>query len=146
MGDHGRLEEKRDDLSDFQKIICAIVGGEPGVFVFTDPVRAFRRLAQSMRSERHRGGCLMDNRKPLPITEAERNESKRFQNSQTGLVDDRVASGMLGVAPGTMRKWRVIGSGPKYVKFRGAVRYDTNDIRDFIVTHKVGSTSEIRED
>jgi hypothetical protein len=44
------------------------------------------------------------------------------ENSQTRLVDDRVAGGMLGVAPGTMRKWRVIGSGPKYVKFRGAVR------------------------
>lgn len=87
----------------------------------------------------------MDNRKPLPIIEAERNESKRFQNSQTRLVDDRVAGGMLGVAPGTMRKWRVIGSGPKYVKFRGAVRYDTNDIRDFIVSRKVGSTSESRE-
>jgi len=86
----------------------------------------------------------MDNRKPLPIIEAERNESKRFQNSQTRLVDDRVAGGMLGVAPG-MRKWRVIGSGPKYVKFRGAVRYDTNDIRDFIVSRKVGSTSESRE-
>jgi hypothetical protein len=52
---------------------------------------------------------------------------------------------MLGVAPGTMRKWRVIGGGPKYVKFRGAVRYDTNDIRDFITRHKVGSTSESRE-
>ena len=87
----------------------------------------------------------MDNRKPLPIIEAERNESKRFQNSQTRLVDDRVAGGMLGVAPGTMRKWRVFGSGPKYVKFRGAVRYDTNDIRDFIVTHKVSSTSQSRE-
>jgi len=87
----------------------------------------------------------MDNRKPLPITEAEPNESKRFQNTQTKLVDDRVAGSMLGVTPGTMRKWRVIGSGPKYVKFRGAVRYDTNDIRDFIVTHKVSSTSQSRE-
>ena len=87
----------------------------------------------------------MDNRKPLPITEAEPDESKRFQNTQTKLVDDRVAGSMLGVTPGTMRKWRVFGSGPKYVKFRGAVRYDTNDIRDFIVTHKVISTSQSRK-
>jgi len=49
-----------------------------------------------MRLECHRGGRLMDNRKPLPITEAEPDESKRFQNTQTKLVDDRVAGSMLG--------------------------------------------------
>lgn len=32
----------------------------------------------------------------------------------------------------TLRRWRLYGKGPRFRKIHGAIRYDRNDIEDFI--------------
>jgi hypothetical protein len=51
------------------------------------------------------------------------------------LTVDQAAS-RIGVSPWTMRKWRLTGRGPKFVRLggpRGPVRYRTLDLEQYIV-------------
>lgn len=49
-----------------------------------------------------------------------------------GLTDIESAH-LLGVSVPTMRRWRLLGQGPRFRKFGGAVRYFREDIEAFIV-------------
>jgi len=48
----------------------------------------------------------------------------------------------LGVAEITLRKWRVYGTGPRFVRCGANVRYRTADIESWVFSRTVGSTSE----
>ena len=56
------------------------------------------------------------------------------------------AAAILGCRPQTLRKWRVLGKGPRYVRLgdnpRGRVVYLTSDISAWLVSHSFSSTSE----
>lgn len=47
------------------------------------------------------------------------------------LKTDAVAR-MLGLSPGTLRRWRCLGRGPRYIKVGAVVRYDSADIVDWL--------------
>ena len=48
----------------------------------------------------------------------------------------------LGVAEITLRKWRIAGNGPRYVRCGANVRYRAADIESWVSSRTVGSTSE----
>lgn len=39
---------------------------------------------------------------------------------------------MLSVPPGTLRYWRKVGIGPKWLKLEGSIRYDLADVLAYI--------------
>jgi hypothetical protein len=45
-----------------------------------------------------------------------------------GLVRERVAAEVLGVAPRTLRKWRTLGKPPEFTQLNGAVWYSVADL------------------
>ncbi len=47
-----------------------------------------------------------------------------------------------GLSVSKIRKLRVYGGGPRYVKLGRAVAYDPADVTDWLEARKVGSTSE----
>lgn len=46
--------------------------------------------------------------------------------------DEHFAADYLGVSVATMRRWRLFGAGPRYRKIGGSVRYDINDLENFL--------------
>ena len=58
------------------------------------------------------------------------------------LIDEIKTAEVLGVQPSTLAAWRVRGSDLPYVKVGRAVRYDEEDIAEWIASRKVRSTSE----
>lgn len=61
------------------------------------------------------------------------------------LLDTKQAAPMIGVVPGTLENWRVLGLGPKFIKSpgrRGKVLYDPADIEAWKAANPYQSTSE----
>lgn len=51
----------------------------------------------------------------------------------TSLLTTNQVSTVLGLQPATLKKWRVLGIGPKYVRVgRRAVRYRLADVKRFV--------------
>lgn len=48
----------------------------------------------------------------------------------------------LGVAEVTLRKWRIYGAGPRFVRCGANVRYREVDLESWLALRTVGSTSE----
>jgi predicted DNA-binding transcriptional regulator AlpA len=48
----------------------------------------------------------------------------------------------LGLAEITLRKWRIAGSGPRFIRCGANVRYRAADIESWVSSRTVGSTSE----
>ncbi len=61
------------------------------------------------------------------------------------LTSPQVAS-LIGCRPQTLRKWRLLGKGPRYVRLgdnpRGRVVYLRSDITEWLTGHRFSSTSE----
>jgi predicted DNA-binding transcriptional regulator AlpA len=62
---------------------------------------------------------------------------------ETLLNTEQVAE-QLGLAPITLRKWRVEGFGPKFVRCGSNVRYLSADVAAWIAANTVCSTSAPR--
>lgn len=58
------------------------------------------------------------------------------------LIDQRAMSSMVGITTKTAETWRVRGFGPRYVKVGALVRYCKSDVRAWIESRTVRSTSE----
>lgn len=61
------------------------------------------------------------------------------------LLDTKTAAPRIGVAPGTLENWRVLGVGPRFIKTpgrRGKVLYDPADIEAWKEANRFQSTSE----
>ena len=54
---------------------------------------------------------------------------------------ERLVAELLGVRPGTIRKWRMNGKGPPYVRIEGTVRYRAEDIRAWLASAFVDTLS-----
>lgn len=45
---------------------------------------------------------------------------------------------MLGISVASLRRWRLLRKGPKYVKIGSAVRYPADDVNAWIATRPTG--------
>ncbi len=48
------------------------------------------------------------------------------------LLTSKAVSEMLSVPEGTLRYWRKVGIGPKWLKLEGSIRYDLADVLAYI--------------
>ncbi|MBS1856110.1 MAG: helix-turn-helix domain-containing protein [Acidobacteria bacterium] len=53
-------------------------------------------------------------------------------------VDERQVAAQLNVKPATLRKWRFLGRGPKFLRVGRAVRYRITDIEAWLATRQRG--------
>jgi predicted site-specific integrase-resolvase len=58
------------------------------------------------------------------------------------LFTERQAAQILGVSIKTLQGWRWAGRGPAFLKIERLVRYDENDLIEFVQTGRRRSTSE----
>jgi predicted DNA-binding transcriptional regulator AlpA len=58
------------------------------------------------------------------------------------LIGEVEAAEILALSVKTLRRWRWGGSGPRFIKLGGAVRYDIADLLAFIEQNRKKSTSE----
>ena len=49
----------------------------------------------------------------------------------------------LGVAEKTLAHWRIRGEGPRHVRIGGRIAYDPADVRTWVDSRKVDSTSAV---
>lgn len=63
-----------------------------------------------------------------------------------GLITEHEAAEFLAVSVKTLRRWRCVGLGPRWIRLggtvRGAVRYSADDLNDYIERVARKSTSE----
>jgi predicted DNA-binding transcriptional regulator AlpA len=63
------------------------------------------------------------------------------------LISTKEAAKMLGTTEGTLKSWRARGAGPSWVKLGAAVRYDVEELLDFIKRNtRVPSVRALVED
>jgi predicted DNA-binding transcriptional regulator AlpA len=55
-----------------------------------------------------------------------------------GLMNEGQVAQMLGISVASLRRWRLLRKGPKYVKLGSAVRYPANDVNAWIATRPTG--------
>ena len=65
------------------------------------------------------------------------NKSGAIETTRRGHTDIETAN-LLGVSVATTRRWRQRGTGPRFRKFGGAVRYFREDIEAFITSAPSG--------
>lgn len=73
------------------------------------------------------------------------NQKKPAESIVPGLLNDKQAAMLLGLAPATLRSWRCRGIGPSFIKFaglRGGVRYHAADIAEY--TERCRHTPSVR--
>jgi len=58
------------------------------------------------------------------------------------LLTEREAAERLGLSVRTLQKWRLLGSGPQFLKLGHAVRYDPADLERYLESSRRRSTSE----
>lgn len=58
------------------------------------------------------------------------------------VVNTEEAARIIGNAPVTLRRWRVSGDGPPYVKINASVGYIRRDLLEYIAARRRRSTSE----
>lgn len=72
---------------------------------------------------------------------------QRGQPQVPKLIPTKQAAEMLGTTEGTLKSWRSRGLGPKWVKLGAAVRYDVEELLDFIKRNtRVPSVRALVED
>ena len=55
-------------------------------------------------------------------------------------LDETEAAKRIGVSKALMRKWRLYGAGPVYMKLGRLVRYSQEDLNDFLTVNRVMPT------
>ena len=58
------------------------------------------------------------------------------------LLTEQVASALLGLSVRTLQKWRLQGNGPRFLKLGSAVRYDPDDLEEYMERARRHSTSD----
>ena len=62
----------------------------------------------------------------------------------TNLVDTKKASEILAISHNTLKKYRITGGGPIFMKFGRTVRYDMADLHDWASLRKFDNTADYR--
>ena len=60
------------------------------------------------------------------------------------LLNTQEVADLLQVAPITLRKWRLLGRGPRFARLGANVRYQEVDVTAWVAARKTSSTSEAR--
>ena len=58
------------------------------------------------------------------------------------LLKEQEAAEILNMEVSTLRKWRWAGEGPKFLKIGAAVRYDPEELKDYLAKQVRVSTSD----
>ncbi len=58
------------------------------------------------------------------------------------LLHEAEVAEILSVKVSTLRRWRWSGEGPRFLKLGGAVRYDTQQLKDYLAKQVRSSTSD----
>ena len=61
------------------------------------------------------------------------------------LLNTAEAAEIFCLSPRTMERLRTIGTGPRFIRLRGSVRYRVEELQRWIMSREVGSTSETTE-
>ena len=59
------------------------------------------------------------------------------EEAKSSMVNEREAARILGIALQTLRNWRGLRQGPNYVKYARSVRYDINDLQEYVRQHRI---------
>ncbi len=57
--------------------------------------------------------------------------------TDSNVLNERQAANVLGCSVALMRKWRLFGDGPSYLKIGRLIRYRQADIDSFLEAHRV---------
>lgn len=71
----------------------------------------------------------------MPLT----SEDTRSDLSHRGALDTIDAAAYTGIARATLKKWRVVGTGPTYVRVGSKIVYLVDDLDAFLRSHRVAS-------
>ena len=72
-------------------------------------------------------------------------QSSQQSSQQSRLIDEHEAAYRLGLKVATLRRWRWAGKPPRFLKIGSAVRYDPDELADFIDAARRTSTSDSGE-
>lgn len=61
-------------------------------------------------------------------------------STQTHLLNEYQVAAILGVSVATVRRWRLLRQGPKYLKVGAAVRYRHQDLDLWLASRPTGGT------
>ncbi len=61
---------------------------------------------------------------------------------QTKLLTETQVAGMLNLQVATLRRWRWMGQGPRFIKIGAAVRYDPQELKAYLAKQVRSSTSD----
>jgi hypothetical protein len=61
------------------------------------------------------------------------------------LRDEHFAAAFLGVSVATIRRWRLLGMGPRYRKIVGSVRYAVSDLDQWLSACPTGGSGKPQE-
>ena len=67
-----------------------------------------------------------------------------LQDGLESLLNDQDVARLTGMSVASVRRWRLIGQGPKYLKIGSAVRYRPEDISAWIESRPRGGGQERR--
>jgi predicted DNA-binding transcriptional regulator AlpA len=59
-------------------------------------------------------------------------------NTLTELMDEKAVSRIVGMSLASIRRWRLLRQGPKYLKIGSAVRYRAEDIEAWLSSRPTG--------
>jgi predicted DNA-binding transcriptional regulator AlpA len=60
------------------------------------------------------------------------------ESSRSYCKDEHFAAAFYGVSVGTVRRWRGLGTGPRYRKIGNLVRYSIADLEDWLASRPTG--------
>ncbi len=68
-------------------------------------------------------------------------------NSAEALIDEREVARVMSMSLASVRRWRIVGQGPKYLKIGSSVRYKSEDVRAFIESRpqRGGGQAEVNQ-
>jgi predicted DNA-binding transcriptional regulator AlpA len=65
------------------------------------------------------------------------------RNASERLLNEREVAAQLTVSVATIRRWRLFGQGPRYVKIGAAVRYRADDLAAWVNSRPSGGENNV---
>lgn len=73
------------------------------------------------------------------MTISQRSERESVANQQLqSLLNEHDVSRITGLSLASVRRWRVLGKGPRFLKIGSAVRYRPEDLKSFLNSRPAG--------